>query len=617
MDQKRKINLLAAAIASLSLAGCGGGGGSQASMSTPGGGGQTATTSSVSGLAIDGYLSNAEVCLDVNLNGQCDSSEPSTFTSTNGGYLITGVPQSEASTAPVLLIAKAGVTVDQDTGNPVSSSYSMYAPAGYHVVSPITSLVAQSAMAQGIIASGKSGGLSSVESNIAQAVFGTTSRTGLIQSDYVSIKNSTTASSSSKTAAVTEDALARHIADIVAAVLSNTSVTVSQAASQKSLINAAYSRVANNLSTIRAIPDNATEAEVMADTTSLRTGLTQQDVANEQSIMPVPVPAPFAGLSSQSNYWSLTPQLIVGSATQVDMRAAKFVANMSSSVNGGLVGYSEFYQGAHNSTPAQWAPDTSGVMTYYYNAGSSSLVFGGMKRSPSINNIVSGTNSGVIGGIPVSLSLLSVKLDGLDVAKVESRIDDLTSLPNTRAQGVITTFPSGSYLYYLKADATQNTFVTYGSGNLAPSTLQSSQATLPNGVTGTIYGSLSMSSSSGLLYSFILGNDGGIYVASTSSGTPSASVKIGTYTTVAAQGNVPKHIALTYPATWSLAYSNLAPEYPSFSQVVIFTDSSGVTRLGAIIPVGGKVYSATLLNNTAEKTVIGAINDSFTVTSTP
>lgn len=68
------MKILAPAIAAAALVACGGGGG---------GGSVT-----IGGLAIDGYLSNAKVCLDLNLNFKCDAGEPSAMTDDKGAYAI-------------------------------------------------------------------------------------------------------------------------------------------------------------------------------------------------------------------------------------------------------------------------------------------------------------------------------------------------------------------------------------------------------------------------------------------------------------------------------------------------------------------------------------------------
>lgn len=61
------------------LAACGGGGGGTK---------DAAPLSYVAGTSIDGYLANAKVCVDLNLNFKCDTDEPFAITNANGEYAI-------------------------------------------------------------------------------------------------------------------------------------------------------------------------------------------------------------------------------------------------------------------------------------------------------------------------------------------------------------------------------------------------------------------------------------------------------------------------------------------------------------------------------------------------
>lgn len=121
------------AAATVTLTGCGGGGGSS-STATP-----AATTTSVQTTAIDGALSGATVCLDVNGNGVCDAGEPSGTTDANGQATLT-VPNAQVGLYPIVVMVPVGA-VDADTG-PVTTAYVMQAPADQTaVVSPITTMV--------------------------------------------------------------------------------------------------------------------------------------------------------------------------------------------------------------------------------------------------------------------------------------------------------------------------------------------------------------------------------------------------------------------------------------------------------------------------------------------
>ncbi|CDS97985.1 hypothetical protein [Vibrio coralliirubri] len=97
-------------------------------------------TSSYSVTAIDGYLRDATVWLDLNKNYVLDSGEP-TATSGEGGIAeldVSGI--DNPSQYPVVVQAIAGQTIDEDQG-PVTKSYVMSAPAGETAVTPLSTLV--------------------------------------------------------------------------------------------------------------------------------------------------------------------------------------------------------------------------------------------------------------------------------------------------------------------------------------------------------------------------------------------------------------------------------------------------------------------------------------------
>lgn len=115
----KKIQLAALFSLVVLLAACGGGG----STST------TASTASVSGSVADGYLVNATVFLDKNLNYQLDAGEPSATTDANGAFTLT-VDPNDVGKYPIVALAIQGVTVDKDTPNtPVTASYLLCIPA--------------------------------------------------------------------------------------------------------------------------------------------------------------------------------------------------------------------------------------------------------------------------------------------------------------------------------------------------------------------------------------------------------------------------------------------------------------------------------------------------------
>lgn len=102
--------------------------------------GTSSTPSTVSGIAADGYLQNATVCLDVNNNGRCDDGEPSAVTGAGGAFTLDTRTHS-ANDYPVV-VEVAADTIDEDTGLAVEARYTLRAPAGkYGFVTPLTTLI--------------------------------------------------------------------------------------------------------------------------------------------------------------------------------------------------------------------------------------------------------------------------------------------------------------------------------------------------------------------------------------------------------------------------------------------------------------------------------------------
>ena len=100
MQKIKQIGLKLAVISTLSLGliGCGGGGGGG---SSGGSDSQSSSTKSVSGTAIDGYIKNATVCLDINSNDICDNGEPSTTTADDGTFSFT---TTQTGNYPIIII---------------------------------------------------------------------------------------------------------------------------------------------------------------------------------------------------------------------------------------------------------------------------------------------------------------------------------------------------------------------------------------------------------------------------------------------------------------------------------------------------------------------------------
>lgn len=115
---------------SLLLIACGGGGGG----STP------VVKSTLTGVAIDGLLSNATAFLDLNDNGLLDNNEPQGKTNAQGQFTLEATDAELRNHRVVVLVTTDSVDSFTDK---VDSAFKLMAPAGKGgVVSPLTTLVA-------------------------------------------------------------------------------------------------------------------------------------------------------------------------------------------------------------------------------------------------------------------------------------------------------------------------------------------------------------------------------------------------------------------------------------------------------------------------------------------
>jgi len=113
------------------LVACGGGSGS---------GSNSSNNSTYSVTAIDGYLQNAEVWLDLNENFQLDTDEPNALSGEGGVAILNVVGLANPEQYPVVVRAITGQTIDEDQGL-VTTGYVMSAPAGETAITPLSTLV--------------------------------------------------------------------------------------------------------------------------------------------------------------------------------------------------------------------------------------------------------------------------------------------------------------------------------------------------------------------------------------------------------------------------------------------------------------------------------------------
>ncbi|WP_019617017.1 hypothetical protein [Psychromonas ossibalaenae] len=128
--------------AAAALTGCFGSSGSSSPTSPDTSNEDQTVTTTLTGKAADGYLANANVCLDLNLNKICDTGEPSATTTAGGEFSLAGVTQAQIDQFPLLVEIVAGETIDEDEpGIALTQGYTLSAPAGFTFVSPLTTMV--------------------------------------------------------------------------------------------------------------------------------------------------------------------------------------------------------------------------------------------------------------------------------------------------------------------------------------------------------------------------------------------------------------------------------------------------------------------------------------------
>ena len=102
-------------------------------ISLVGCGSDDTTTNSLTGKAVDGYLSGSTVCLDLNNNNSCDADEPTAVTDSNGSFELAVDVNSDAK-----IIVYGGI----DTDTNAKFNGILKAPSDETNVTPLTTLVA-------------------------------------------------------------------------------------------------------------------------------------------------------------------------------------------------------------------------------------------------------------------------------------------------------------------------------------------------------------------------------------------------------------------------------------------------------------------------------------------
>jgi len=146
------ITTVAAAL--FGLAGCGSSSGSGAASGSATNGVGTASHS-ITGKAIDGYLSGATVCLDLNADSVCDADEPTTVTDANGTFILEIGDYNATVLAGAELLVYGGIDIDTNSSFEGTLVAPFDANESEYIITPLSTLVASKVDSNGTIASAK------------------------------------------------------------------------------------------------------------------------------------------------------------------------------------------------------------------------------------------------------------------------------------------------------------------------------------------------------------------------------------------------------------------------------------------------------------------------------
>ncbi len=132
-----KIAILSLVATTLLYTGCGGGGSDSSA---------TSDTGSFSGVAVDGYISGATACLDMNLNSTCDSDEPTTITGTDGTFAFSNIELPEGQYLPVLVSGGTDIATNKPFKGEMKNIFDTTDMERTYNVTPLTDLIASNFM---------------------------------------------------------------------------------------------------------------------------------------------------------------------------------------------------------------------------------------------------------------------------------------------------------------------------------------------------------------------------------------------------------------------------------------------------------------------------------------
>ena len=582
---------LAMSVAALSLTGCGG--------SSVG-----SALSSLTGTAADGYLDGATVCLDLNLNGVCDTTEPSTTTGTGGQWSLSATPAQEKN-APILVKAIAGSTTDEDTGNTVSRDYALYAPAGYKNVNPVTSLVFQQAVKQGLISASSQQSITSVEQDIAQKVFGSTADASLLKDDYVKGETDKTDPTAQAKFKEAHD-LAKAIAATVSGSVAKTSQTVISNDGEGAVELAAYQNALTHLSTLKAIPAGSTDQEIENQTQGLQVGITSSDAEAEKPDFQGAV-IDYTALPTQpdspTQYTGFDGS---GPATGLTLKEAPVTVTVNSDKSAVAEALAPLHltQAGGNVVSSAVTADT----TYYWSSSAAKLVAFQPKAT-----LLSWSTTGTAtfaSALNAQVAITRITLDGKAIATTVQRYLD-QDWPQT-SLGTTTAFPTNSALYVLRAYSqspvlsvlgsdTTSLSCTGGTSPCAPLVTQSAKTI--GSLSGQVLNIGVKTDTQGASTSIFEDGSGNLYQVNNSSTTPVV-IKIGTAKSVAATTTMPAMTLLSLNDS-SADYKSVEwndPRIDGEGTPALFSDATG-EHVGMYQDTGGRLYKAVLFDDNAKSAI--------------
>lgn len=603
---------------SLGLAGCGGSsatsGGSNTNTNTntiTNNNPPNASAASVSGVAQDGYLADALVCLDININGKCDSTEPTTFTDGSGNYTLTGATAAQIASSPILVEAKAGSTIDVTTGNPVSSDYTLLAPPGYTTVNPLTTMIAQQALAAGTISQGRAADVSVQAADIADMLFSSAKDADLLKEDYLAGQSSSSLTSAQQAALAKAADVGENMVTEIEHIISSTPSSISGTATNTNMSLAAVSRVYSMLTQFVKLPAKSTATEIASKVSGISDPLSASEI---EAQAPADLSAENVSLASLENFpdYPTSYQDLYGyinSSKQAKLFSDRYGLTVDTTKNNAVsFSVNSFNLVAVQGTSlTQWNPSIPSTEVYFWSSSAGAFQSSGAAFD---KGTLSTSSSGQLmydGTVPVKAVVSRVKLDGLNVGNFAQRFfQSLTAVSFNSAS----TFPANTAAIQVAATQTVPSLSTVSSYSSAPSALTVQTASgvyqPSNGDPAKVFNMaiyfMGTARSEG---SVILDSSGNIYVqAVDSNGNHISSLqKIGTYTDVPATSSMPEMYRLDLED--GISISAMATE--GFGEPVMVKDGNGQYFLGRYQDAGNPIFTAHLVDDAARKAIVGAV----------